>query len=610
MLTIDWKGRHPNSYSEEERRAIILPVLSAAVSQLKGTMDASQYKGMKTKMSFRCSEGHDFETLPKTVLKGHWCLECSHSKKQPKRVAKNQLNNSVKLSDAELLAEKRKGKCLSSTFSSKLTWQCINGHVWDASFTDVKNGTWCKECRRLEPLERLKDIVRLKRGSFDPTSYRTTKVKIEFTCEKGHSWKAQPGQILRGSWCRKCWDETDAGQHLVKDRIADAKRIAAERGGHCLTNKWVNANVKLSWRCANNHTWDATFGDVKKGTWCPKCGKGVRERLCRHYFEQLTGSQFPSVKPEWLLNANNNRMELDGYCEELSLAFEHQGKQHYQKVEHFNRRNESLRWRLESDALKRKICQDHAITLIEVPYWIENEDLPSWIANQINQERSDIKLADMPLPLNYLASNELLELQEMAASKGGVCLSPVYLGVFALHKFRCEKGHVWEAAPSNIIHSRGVGTWCPDCKNEKIGDSNRKYTVSDMQALALQRQGKFISKEFTSVNDGHEWECNRAHRWIAAPADILRGRWCKKCSREATKHSVVTANELAESRGGKCISHHSDYVNSYSYLHWQCEIGHQWWARYNIVRNSGSWCAECKGKKPKYKSRPDKRSNV
>ena len=54
-------------------------------------------------------------------------------------------------------------------------------------------------------------------------------------------------------------------------------------------------------------------------------------------------------------------MELDGYCKKLSLAFEHQGRQHYKEIKHFNRREETLNWRMESDAL-RKICEERHYT--------------------------------------------------------------------------------------------------------------------------------------------------------------------------------------------------------------------------------------------------------
>jgi len=602
MTGIDWKGKHPNSYSAEQRKRMVLHALGKVVSDHKGWLDASKYSGFKTKMPFRCSKGHEFDTLPSTVMKGHWCLKCSI----PQATLKTKLKNTrYTVKDAKEIAHLKDGKCLNDIYKVRLDWKCRRGHRFTASIPDVKAGSWCKACSHLDQLLKLKKIVKEKKGSFDESKYKTTKVAIEFTCEEGHSWKVKPSGVLGGSWCRKCFNLYKAGKHFRINRLPDAKRIARERGGECLCTEWKNSGTKLKWKCANNHTWDAAYHDIKKGSWCPTCGKGVRERLCRHYFEQLTHGEFLSVKPKWLLNKNGNRMELDGLCEELSLAFEHQGKQHYQKVDHFNRRKETLRWRLESDELKRKICDKRSITLIEVPYWIESKDLPEWIENEIRSKRADIKLAATPLPLSYLASNELSELQEMAKSKGGECLSKVYLGVFALHEFRCEKGHKWEASPSNILHSRGVGTWCPTCKLDILAEVQRKYTVKDMQKIAKDKGGKFLSEIFSSVNDPHNWECAKGHRWSAAPADILRRTWCKKCSFTNLKHGVLSANELAKAKKGKCISDKDDYINSYSYLHWECEAGHNWWARYNNVRNSGSWCVQCKGMTPKHKVRPN-----
>ena len=601
-------GRHQNSYSKEERIEIVLTALRKAALKLKFNFNEKDYTAAKDKIPFTCAAGHKFKTLPTTVIKGHDCLKCSRPVATKKASLTKHKKGRIKysLEDAKKIASSKGGECLSESYKWKLDWKCKRRHLFTATITDVKVGSWCKTCSRLEPLLKLKKIVKEKKGSFDESKYKTTKVAIEFTCDEGHTWPAKPSAILKGSWCRKCWNVNFAGKHKIVDRLDDAHRIAKERGGECLSDTWVTNDKKLKWKCANNHTWSAVFHDIRKGGWCPTCGKGVRERLCRHYFEQLTNSEFLSVKPEWLLNKNGNRMELDGLCGELSLAFEHQGKQHYQKIDHFNRRAETLRWRLESDDLKRKICKERSITLIEVPYWVKNKDLPEWIANEINSKRPDIKLAAIPLPLSYLASNELSELQQMANSKGGECLSPVYLGVFALHEFRCGKEHTWEAAPANILHSRGVGTWCPTCKLDVLSEANRKYTVKDLQKIAKDRGGKFLSKSFKSVNDPHDWECSEGHQWPAAPMDVMRGKWCRTCSRNASKHSVAVANELAKTRKGNCISQETDYVNSYSYLHWECEKGHRWWARYNNVRNSKSWCVKCKGGKPKHTEKPSK----
>jgi hypothetical protein len=602
---IDWAGRHPTSYTAEERRAIVLPVLERAVLDFNGSFDPSMFINVNTKLRFKCQKGHVFLSIPKTVMKGHWCLECYRLERSPRLTAKLKIKNSYQLTEAKEIAIERGGKLLSSEYASKLKWQCKRGHSWFANFADVRHGTWCKECRRLGPLLRIKDIVKEKEGLFEEGDYKNTKSRIEFTCSNGHKWKTSAGQVLLGSWCRKCFNLNDAGKNLVKDRLEDAQKFALERGGELLSEVYSARNKKLKWRCQNGHVWEAAFNDLLKGTWCPTCGKGIRERLCRHYFEQITNHVFLSAKPDWLRNSNGNRMELDGFCEVLSLAFEHQGKQHYEKVDHFNQRQESLEWRLSSDRLKRSICVEKGVTLIEVPYWVENESLPGWISNELQSKRPDIAVCAMPLPVSYLASDELFRLKKIAKSKGGECLSQVYLGVFEKHEFRCGKGHTWMALASAIVSSRGVGTWCPKCKNEVMAKVNRKYSIIDMQRLASKRDGKFLSDEFVNVNTPYQWQCSEGHEWNAAPIDVMKGTWCKVCSVDSRRHSLEMAKELAISRGGRCISDSVDYVNSYSYLHWECRNGHRWWGRYNTTRNRSSWCPECAGKVPKHKEKPN-----
>jgi hypothetical protein len=66
------------------------------------------------------------------------------------------------------------------------------------------------------------------------------------------------------------------------------------------------------------------------------------------------------------VNNAGNKMQLDGYCEELNLAFEHQGRQHYKK-NFFIRTDEDLKKRQSLDEEKRNLCKQNNIILIEVP---------------------------------------------------------------------------------------------------------------------------------------------------------------------------------------------------------------------------------------------------
>ena len=53
-------------------------------------------------------------------------------------------------------------------------------------------------------------------------------------------------------------------------------KLAKDRGGKCLSEKYINAHIKLIWQCKEGHTWEATTGSVRNGnTWCPTCAGNV-----------------------------------------------------------------------------------------------------------------------------------------------------------------------------------------------------------------------------------------------------------------------------------------------------------------------------------------------
>jgi hypothetical protein len=52
------------------------------------------------------------------------------------------------------------------------------------------------------------------------------------------------------------------------------------------------------------------------------------------------------------------------------------------------------------------------------------------------------------------------QMQELAASRGGVCLSERYVDKDAKLTWQCHRGHVWQASTSSV---RNGGHWCPSC---------------------------------------------------------------------------------------------------------------------------------------------------
>ena len=300
-----------------------------------GTCLSDEYVNSKTKLRWVCAAGHAWEAIPENVKAGHWCKVCGNLSQGRKKA------NSIE--SARQLAQDKGGECLSTEYinnSTKLTWRCAVGHHWVAAPKDIQQGRWCPICAGKKPpemaLNELGEIARSRNGQCLSDHYVGARVKLRWQCEVGHEWEAIPDSVKRGTWCPHC-----AGH--VKLTLEVMKQVALAKGGECLSTRYSNSNEKLHWRCAAGHKWLAVAYHVRAGHWCPICSAGNSERICRDIFEQMFGLPFPKLRPSWLLGGKGRKMELDGYCESLRLAFEYHGHQHYQPVNFFQQGEKALR---------------------------------------------------------------------------------------------------------------------------------------------------------------------------------------------------------------------------------------------------------------------------
>ena len=98
-------------------------------------------------------------------------------------------------------------------------------------------------------------------------------------------------------------------------------------------------------------------------------------------FEKITGKAFHKKKSVFA----NNRWELDGYNDELKIAFEQQGIQHYEYRPHFHRNGiVDLEEQQKRDESKRKQCIELGIKLIEVSYLLTGSEKETYIQGQLS----------------------------------------------------------------------------------------------------------------------------------------------------------------------------------------------------------------------------------
>lgn len=178
-------------------------------------------------------------------------------------------------------------------------------------------------------------------------------------------------------------------------------------------------------------------------------------------------------------------------------------------------------------------------------------------------------------------------IQKIAFKHKCICLSTEYKNNITKLLWKCEHGHTW-LANINMMTKRSY--WCPECHLKTPGRKYRLHSIEDMQELAKSKGGKCLSKKYINSNSKLKWQCKHGHTWMANSAQVLIGKWCFKCARGIK--SIEDMQKLASNFGGKCLS--KKYTNAKSKLKWQCEHGHKWMATPDSI-NHGSRCPKCFG---------------
>ena len=125
-----------------------------------------------------------------------------------------------------------------------------------------------QSCAR--PICELKMIAQERGGKCLSNKYVNALTQLLWECAEGHQWQAPPNRIKNGHWCKECGIKKGAALRIGD--IIEMRNIAKERGGICLSEKYVNSSTKLIWECSIGHIWQAAPRDIKSGHWCKKCG--------------------------------------------------------------------------------------------------------------------------------------------------------------------------------------------------------------------------------------------------------------------------------------------------------------------------------------------------
>ena len=167
---------------------------------------STEYTGALSKLKFMCPEGHIFWMTWNNFQRGQRCAECyrlslcldiNYIKEQTsilalgyKLISTKYINNNV-----------------------KMKFICNKDHTFKMRQAHFQQGRRCPECYRLSQCLGIKDLqeqITIIASSYKllSTKYVNNNTKMEFMCDKGHTFWMRWGDFQFGQRCPECYYES------------------------------------------------------------------------------------------------------------------------------------------------------------------------------------------------------------------------------------------------------------------------------------------------------------------------------------------------------------------------------------------------------------------
>lgn len=408
----------------------------------------------------------------------------------------------IRLRELRAIARKHGGRCTSDEYihrQAPMEFACRLGHVWKAMPQSILNGHWCPRCARVpaDGLKRAQAIARERGGRCLSTTY-VVKPGMQWRCAEGHEWCAPPARIRKGAWCPLC-----AGRKTIEDMQA----LAARHGGRCLSRSMKEGagDACLQWECAEGHRFAVRARCVRIGQWCPTCRKagsswpralaraeelggacldssehGKHSRTARWRCAQghiFTGNAYRIARGAWCPRCAGRRLALEDM---QARAAEHGGRCLARK---FDTVRATLRW----ECAKGHRWWQAPMTMRGDKAWCpkcapKRERKPPAARSAVKRV-SDIA-------------------RELAATKGGVCLAGPDARSNDSVRWRCAEGHVW----TNKVYGIAAGRWCPRCSGRRLGIEHMHQMAAERGGRCVSRRFVDAETKLQwECAEGHRW---------------------------------------------------------------------------------------------------------
>lgn len=141
--------------------------------------------------------------------------------------------------------------------------------------------------------------------------------------------------------------------------------------------------------CKNPHPLEDKMINIEGPLFPGSKGMNGVEKICKTALEVYFNKPFIHTRQiEWLKNPRTGHaLELDCYNEKLGVAVEYQGPTHYiwpNRYQNTPQSRYAFDLALERDEVKKILCKENNVVLVEVPYEVDNSLIPRFIFNSFD----------------------------------------------------------------------------------------------------------------------------------------------------------------------------------------------------------------------------------
>jgi len=158
---------------------------------------SKEYINNRTKLEFQCKRGHIYNVSWDNLRKGVRCPYCAGVKRKT-------------IEEVRQYVEKFGYKCLSEKYinnSTKLELQCEKGHIYKSTWGRFERGRRCQICagNKRKTIEEIKEYVKKFGYRCLSKKYINNSTKLEFQCNEGHIYKVVYSSFYAGCRCPICY---------------------------------------------------------------------------------------------------------------------------------------------------------------------------------------------------------------------------------------------------------------------------------------------------------------------------------------------------------------------------------------------------------------------